>query len=102
MKYAVVIQPSAAAEIEAAYVYLAGAASPDVAIRWFNELEAAIGTLVTMPRRCPLAPEDIYFADEIRHLLVPPYRVLFTMRPKEVHVLHVRHMAHRTLEPGSP
>jgi plasmid stabilization system protein ParE len=100
LRYTVVVQPSAEAEIEAAYVYLAQAASPDVAIRWFNELDAAIDTLVTMPRRCPLAPEDAYFADEIRQLLVAPYRVLFTIRQKRVHVLHVRHRARRTLGPS--
>ena len=102
MRYTVAVQPSAEAEIEAAWVYLGQAASPDVATRWFNELEAAIGTLATLPRRCPLAPEDAHFADEIRQLLVAPYRVMFTIRQRRVHVLHFRHTARRTLEaPGS-
>ena len=99
MKYAVVIQPSADAEIEEAYLYLVEAASQEVAVRWFNELDAAMRTLASMPRRCPVAPESVHFRHEIRHLLLTPYRVLYTIRQKEVHVLHVRHMARRTLEP---
>ena len=97
MKYAVVVQPEAEADIEAAYLYLFEAASPDVAIRWFNEIEAVMATLAEFPNRCPKAPEDAYFSDEIRHLLVEPYRILFTIRAKQVHVLHVRHMARQTL-----
>lgn len=97
MKYAVVVQPQAEADIEAAYLYLMEAASPDVAIRWFNEIEAAMTTLAEFPKRCPRAPEGAYFSEDIRHLLVEPYRVLFTIRAKQVHVLHVRHMARRTL-----
>ena len=97
MKYTVVVQPEAEADIEAAYLYLSEAASPDLAVRWFNEIDAAMTTLAEFPKRCPRAPEDQYFDDEIRHLLVEPYRVLFTIRAKEVRVLHVRHMARRTL-----
>jgi plasmid stabilization system protein ParE len=103
LKYSVIIQPSAAAEIDAAFVYLAANASPEVASRWFNTLEARLDTLSRMPRRCPIAPEDPYFEEEIRHLIMSPYRILFTVRPGRVDVLHVRHMAQRTLgEPDEP
>jgi hypothetical protein len=27
------------------------------------------------------------------------YRILFTIRPREVHILHIRHAARRTLTP---
>jgi len=98
LKYDVLVQPTADADIEAAYLYLFREASPDRAVIWYNRLEDAISKLDRMPRRCPIAPEDQFFAEEIRHLLVRPYRVLFTIRGREVHVLHVRHMAQQVLE----
>jgi plasmid stabilization system protein ParE len=98
LKYDVLVQPTADADIEAAYLYLFRHAAPDRAVTWYNRLEEAISTLDRMPRRCPIAPEDEFFAEEIHHLLVRPYRVLFTIRAKEVHVLHVRHMAQHVLE----
>jgi hypothetical protein len=38
----------------------------------------------------PLAPEDDEFSQEIRQMVVGRYRVLFTIKGREVHVLHVR------------
>ena len=98
MKYTVVVQPAAEAEIEAAYLYLAAEASPEIAISWFNALDAAVGTLTELPRRCPMAPEDRSFEAEIRNLMIPPYRVLFTLTTKEVHLLHIRHMSRRQMQ----
>jgi plasmid stabilization system protein ParE len=97
-RFAVIVQPDAEAEIEAAFTYLATAASVERAVDWFNRLEAALSTLEGMPRRCPPAPENVFFEDEIRQLLLPPYRILFTIRKRSVHVLHVRHMARDKLE----
>jgi plasmid stabilization system protein ParE len=94
-KFTVIIQPQAEAEIDEAYLHIAAAASPGTAIRWFNKMEAAIATLARMPRRCPLALEDEFFEEEIRQLLLAPYRVLFTIRERSVHILHVRHMSRR-------
>ena len=65
--------------------------------RWFNRMEAALETLQVMPRRCPAAPESAFFEQEIRQLLVNPYRVPFTITASEVHVLHVRHASRRWL-----
>lgn len=97
MKYTVILQPAAEEEIEAGYLYLLSEASVAVAVRWFNQLEQAIETLEAMPRRCAVAPESSYFELEIRQLLVDPYRILFTIAGKEVHVLHVRHASRRRL-----
>ena len=103
MKYRVVIQPSAAEEIDAAFGHLASHASTNAAVRWFNKLDSRLDTLSRMPRRCPIAPEDRYFEEEIRHLIMAPYRILFTVRPGRVDILHVRHMSQRTLgEPDEP
>jgi plasmid stabilization system protein ParE len=97
LRYKVILQPSAEEEIDAGYVYLVAEASVDVAERWFHQIEQALETLEAMPRRCPMAPESAYFEEEIRQLLVPPYRILFTITASEVHVLHVRHSSRRSL-----
>jgi plasmid stabilization system protein ParE len=103
LKYQVVIQPSTAEEIDAAFEYLAVHASIEVAVRWFNKLETRLASLGRMPRRCPIAPEDPFFDEEIRHLIMAPYRILLTVSPGRVDILHVRHMAQRTLgEPEEP
>ena len=66
-----------------------------------------------MPGRCPLAPENEHFQQDIRQLLYGRgrsiYRILFTMvevagtsDDAEVRVLHVRHGARQTLRPAPP
>jgi toxin ParE1/3/4 len=97
-RYQVIIQPEDEAEIEAAFACLATAASLETAVDWFNGIEAALETLERMPGRCPEAPESRIFEDEIRQVLHRPYRILFTIRKRSVHVLHVRHTARDRLD----
>ena len=92
MTYEVFIQPGAEEDIEAAYCWLAEH-SPDRAAQWYNGLVDAILGLERFPERCPLAPENVAFAREIRQLLSGAYRILFTITGNAVHVLHVRHHA---------
>jgi plasmid stabilization system protein ParE len=100
MTYRVIIQPTAEAELEAAYRRIRDHA-PAAAARWFNGMVEAINTLQDFPARCPLAPENGHFAEEIRQLLYgrgrDPYRILFTIGEEAVHVLHIRHGARRYL-----
>ena len=43
-------------------------------------------------------PEDDEFSEEIRQMVVGRYRVLFTIKGRKVHVLHVRgHMWERLI-----
>src|SRR5690349_15095605 len=102
MKYEVIVQASAQAEIEAAYEWLARRA-PATAVRWYGRLVKAIETLADNPLRCSLAPEDEYFPEEIRNLLYGKrksnYRVIFTVRGDTVHVLHFRRGARQVLKP---
>jgi plasmid stabilization system protein ParE len=46
-----------------------------------------------MPARCPLAPENEDHPKEIRQLVHGRYRILFTIEPGRVVILHVRHGA---------
>src|SRR5579885_602965 len=68
-EYRVVIQPSAEAEIEGAYLWLREH-SAEGAVAWYNRLDAAIKSLAHIPGRCRLAPESHAFERDIRQLLV--------------------------------
>ncbi len=98
--YRVIIQPSAEAEIEQAYLRIAREA-PETAARWYCGLLDAIESLSDHPRRCSLAPENSAFEYEIRHLLYGrkgrSYRVLLTVVGDAVHVLHCRHWAQQSM-----
>ncbi|MCC7142209.1 MAG: type II toxin-antitoxin system RelE/ParE family toxin [Candidatus Eisenbacteria bacterium] len=76
--------------------------SETAATRWLANLEDAIRSLEQFPERCSLAPENEVFEEEIRQLLFGKdhgiYRVLFTVRGNEVHILHFRHSARRAPE----
>ncbi len=96
--YTVIIEQPAIVEAEEAYLYIRKD-KPMAADRWFNGLVEAINSLEEMPRRCPLAPENDFFDEEIRHLIYGSYRVLYTIDENSVHVLHVRHGARRYLKP---
>jgi plasmid stabilization system protein ParE len=74
-------------------VYLARAEA------WLDGVLAAIDTLTSLPRRCPLAPENDEFDVEVRQLLYGEHRILFTVEDDVVRVLHVLHGARRFLTP---
>ena len=105
IEYALVIEDKAYADMDEAVAFIA-ARNPEAAARWLAGVEQAIQSLATLPDRCPLAPENESFEEEIRELFyrkVPGrYRILFTLRGAEVHVLRVLHGARDTLRPRSP
>jgi plasmid stabilization system protein ParE len=79
---------------------------PEAANRWFNSLYDTIGSLELFPERYPLAPESCFFNREIREVFhgrrQHKYRILFTVKETEVHLLHVRHGARLALGEGAP
>lgn len=94
--------PSAEAELEAAYLWIAER-NADAAVKWYNGILDAILTLETFPERCPLAPESDAFDHDIRQLLYGnrrhAYRILFDVSPGHtVRILHVRHSAREYLD----
>jgi plasmid stabilization system protein ParE len=93
-RWAVIVEPPAQQDIEAAYLWIAEHDS-DAADRWFNRIFETIGSLELFPERCPLAPESGFFARQIREAFHDrrqyKYRILFTVTEREVHILHVRH-----------
>ncbi|MBN1393897.1 MAG: type II toxin-antitoxin system RelE/ParE family toxin [Pirellulales bacterium] len=102
MKFKLIIQPSALADLDEAYLWIARR-SPENAARWFNRFVEALQTLVLFPNRCIVAPESEQIGREIRQLLYGRrggrYRALFVVHGREVHVLHIRHAARTTMKP---
>ena len=100
--YRLILQPAAETDIEDAFRWIQEQ-SPARATKWLNELMQAIESLAVFPLSCPLAPENDYFAEEIRQLLYGKrgsvYRVLYTVVNQEIHVLHVRHGSRDVLRP---
>ncbi len=93
MRYDVIFRKAAQDEAIDATKYIAHQGYPETAIRWYDGLVAAIESLETVPERCGYANENDYFDVELRQLIYKPYRIIFTVRDRTVHVLHVRHAA---------
>ena len=102
MKYKLIIQPSALADLDEAYRWIAER-SPENAARWFNRFLESLSTLEQSPKRCSVAPESEQIGREIHQLLYGRrggvYRALFVIEKDEVHVLHIRHAARDTMTP---
>ena len=98
MTYEIEIQDSALEDLDLARRWISRR-SPSRAESWLNGARAAIETLASFPRRCPLAPENDDFDGEVRQLLYGEFRILFTVKDEVVHVLHVRHGARRSITP---
>ena len=92
MSYSVIIEDRAKRDIREAARWIAQY-SPKKATLWHFEIEEAILSLENSPFRCSVAAESQFFQEEIRQLIVGKYRVLFTVKDEEVHVLYVRHAA---------
>ncbi len=79
-------------DAEQAYLWIAER-DPDGGERWDGIVETVL-SLEQMPLRCPLAPEDPYFEEEIRMLLYGrrrgQFRILLTVSGDRVLVLHIR------------
>lgn len=98
MSYRVIVEKSAKIEIKEAALWIAQY-SPERAMLWYFDLEEAFGSLKNFPARCSLAPENKHFQEEMRHLLIGKYRIIFTIRDERVHILHIRHSSRKTLTP---
>ena len=90
-RYAVVFEESAQADVRESYNWGCRVWGKREAQQWVRKLRTAVSQqLAVVPKGFPLAPEDDEFSIEIRQLVVDRYRVLFTIKGRNVHVLHVR------------
>ena len=90
-RYVVIFEDSAQADVRESYHWGYRAWGKREAQQWARQLRTAVlKQLGVIPKAFPLAPEDDEFSEEIRQMVVGRYRVLFTIKGRKVHVLHVR------------
>jgi plasmid stabilization system protein ParE len=90
-RYAVVFEESAQTDVRESYNWGCPVWGKREAQQRVRQLRTAVSKqLAVVPKGFPLAPEDDEFSVEIRQMLVDRYRVLFTIKGRKVHVLHVR------------
>ena len=90
-RYTVVFEESAQAEVRESYDWGRRVWGKREAEHWVRQLRKAVtDQLAVVPKVFSLAPEDDDFSEEIRQMVVGRYRVLFTIKGRKVHVLHVR------------
>ena len=103
MKYEVVIASRVQREAQAAHDWWAEHRSAGQAARWYEEFIRAAFSLEENPERCALARENDRFPYEIRQLSFgigrkPTHRLVYAIRPIEVVVLRVRHLAQQPID----
>jgi plasmid stabilization system protein ParE len=93
----------AVADADDAHAWIAEQVSSAQAERWYQALFKQMETLTGQPTRCPLAAESGRFPEELRELLYGrrknKYRIIFTIRGRDVVVLFVHHGAPKEREP---
>src|SRR5688572_11385413 len=92
MKYKVVVSPTAEADLDDIFRFIAHD-NPTAAGKFVAAVRSKMKALAQMPARCPPAPEDGMGGLEIRQLIFHSYRILFTIDVRTVRVLRVRHGA---------
>ena len=90
-RYVVIFEESAQADMRESFNWGRRTWGKDEAQHWVRQLQKAVSDQVAVvPKAFPLAPEDDEFSEEIRQMLIDRYRILFTIKARKVHVLHVR------------
>lgn len=100
MKYRVLIQPSAKADLFEIHTWLLENV-PDYADKWLWQINQAITSLANFPQRCPISSESNAFDLTIYQLLYGKkphiYRILFMVEEETVSILRVRHTRQQSL-----
>jgi len=89
-RYVVIFEDSAQANMRESFEWGCRAWGKSEARQWARQLLTAVFEQLGVVPAFPLAPENDEFAEEIRQMIVGRYRVLFTIKGSEVHVLHIR------------
>ncbi|HXF40331.1 MAG TPA: type II toxin-antitoxin system RelE/ParE family toxin [Blastocatellia bacterium] len=101
-RYGVIIEDSAKLDVQDSYNWGCRVWGAERAQKWMRELRGAIvKKLALAPLGFPVAPETDEFEEEIRQMIVGRYRVLFCVRSRKVHVLHIRGAYIETLKPDT-
>ena len=95
MDYRVVVTPEAREAIDRDLAFIRRQASMEQADRWYTGLMDTIGSLSSMPTRCRVIPESLYFETELRQILYGKRhharRIIFSIEGGTVYVVHYRH-----------
>jgi len=95
MDFRVSLTEEADRELESILFWLKAEQAGDSGLRWFRRLTQSLASLSELPGRCPIAPESADLPIEVRQLIFGRkphfYRILFTIEPDTVTILHVRH-----------
>jgi plasmid stabilization system protein ParE len=91
-KYRVEITSAAEADIAEIWEYIAHD-NPDAATKFVNRMEEQIGTLESVPTRCPLIPENELLGTAYRHFLYGNYRTIFKVAESRAIIMRVLHEA---------
>jgi len=90
-RYVVIFEDSAQTDVRRSYDWGCRVWGRRKAQQWARQFRTAVlKQLAVVPKGFPLAPEDDEFSEEIRQMVVGRYRLLFTIKEREVHVLHIR------------
>jgi plasmid stabilization system protein ParE len=90
-RYNVIIEDSAKLDVQDSYDWGCRVWGVEQTHKWVRELRGAIvKKLALAPLSFPVAPESDELGEEIRQMIVGRYRVLFCVRSRKVHVLHIR------------
>ncbi len=90
-RYRVIFEESVQENIRDSYNWGCRVWGKPAAQQWVRELRrSAVNHLAVFPKGFPVAPENDEFVEEIRQMIVARYRILFTIKAREGHVLHVR------------
>ena len=90
-RFAVTFEVSAQADVRESYDWGCRVWGKREAQQWVRELRTAVRRQLSVtPKAFPLAPEGSEFTVEIRQMVIGRYRLLFTIKDRKVHVLHLR------------
>jgi plasmid stabilization system protein ParE len=103
MNYEVLITSTAQQEADANHRWWAEHRSAEQAVRWYDEFLKATLSLENDPDRFALAAENDRCPYEIRQLNFgigskPTHQLVYTIRPTEVMILRVRHLAQQAID----
>ena len=99
MKFRIEFSISATADAELIHEGI-DVSSPQAADRLLALFAASADSLSEFPKRYPLAPESRWHSEEVRHMFVGNYRMLYMIRGETVFIARIRHAAQRPFKPG--
>lgn len=90
-RYRIIFEAPAVADLQASYDWGCRYWGVEQANKWVRELrQTCLHQLATLPERHPIAPENGEFSETVRQMIIGRYRVLYTIRSRRVHILHIR------------